>query len=298
MLKYKIFTILIVAVIVCLILACIIIIVKKCIRIWSCRRFIPQCNSQDQVIEFNKELYPSGFAYDPRSDIFYSLRDAWQRNYGYKKAYDELAPYFNMIFDSEPIKFWYRGRYWLIELWKGQYGLSTGAEVGIYVSDDGWNFKCISENEEILMGLTLLKDDTIIAQRYDRHWWLTTFVLGEYSRPEELTMIVELNLYDTEMCLAVVNALRNIGYNGENFIVYKNTIRIKYEKPYCVQSKSRRSLSARINSWKNKRNCRIYRRYTSRYFCTLDRIAYIRIRIPCIYKALLKVLSIWKKIND
>lgn len=273
-------------------------IIKTFTRIWRSRHYVPQYHSEEQVAEFNQELYPSGFAYDPQTDSFYTLRDAWQRQYGYRKTYDEMAPYFNMIIDCEPIKFWYDGEYWMIELWKGQYGLLTGAEVGIYVSEDGRNYRCATDEEEISIGFVLMKDNNVIAQRYERHWWLTAFVLGEYSRLNELSMIVELNLPDVEMCLAVINELRRMGYNGENFTVYRNSIRIRFDRPYSRQPKSRKSLSARINNKMNKRNCKIFNRYTKRYICTLDKIEYIRIRIPRIYNACLKMLKIWKKMND
>lgn len=273
-------------------------IIKTIIRIWQGRHYVPQYHSEEQVAKFNDELYPSGFAYDPQNDIFYSLKDAWQRQYGYRKAYDEIAPYFNMIIDSEPIKFWYNGRYWMIEIWKGQYGLATGAEVGIYVSDDGRNYRCATDEEEITMGFVLMKNNEVIVQRYERHWWLTAFVLGEYSKTNQLSMIVELNLPNVEMNLAVINELRRMGYNGENFTVYRNSIRIRFERPYSKQPRSRKSLLARINNRRNKRNCRLYNRYTTRYICTLDKIEYIRIRMPNIYNACLKMLKIWKKIND
>ena len=37
-----------------------------------------------------------------------------------------------MIIDCEPICFMYGGKNWMIELWKGQYGLETGGEIGVY----------------------------------------------------------------------------------------------------------------------------------------------------------------------
>ena len=37
-----------------------------------------------------------------------------------------------MIMDCEPVEFSYGGKRWLIELWKGQYGITTGGEIGIY----------------------------------------------------------------------------------------------------------------------------------------------------------------------
>ena len=59
----------------------------------------------EKLSDINQALEPFGFAYDLKRDIFYSLRDAWQRNFGYGKIYDEMAPTMNMIIHSEPIKF-------------------------------------------------------------------------------------------------------------------------------------------------------------------------------------------------
>jgi hypothetical protein len=58
--------------------------------------------------------------------------DALQRKAGYCWNYDRAAPIFNMIIDCEPICFKYGGAKWMIELWKGQYGIMTGAEIGVY----------------------------------------------------------------------------------------------------------------------------------------------------------------------
>lgn len=272
--------------------------IKKIVRICKGKHYKPQHNSCRQVRQFNKELYPSGFAYDSEKDIFYSLKDAWQRNYGYRDSYDEMASYFNMIIDREPIKFDYKDRHWMIEMWKGQYGLAAGGEVGIYVSDDGTNYRCVSEDEEIGMGMTLIKNRKILVQRYDRHWWLTGFKFGEYCKPKNLIMVVDFELYDSRMCLAVVNELIRMGYNEQDFMYYNNILRIRFDVPFTKRQKSRRRPMAHINMMLNKHSCRLYRKYTKKYRCTLDKIGYIRIRIPHVYKMCLKVLSIWKRIND
>ena len=293
--NYK--TAILVVVLICLITCVLFWMVKKLICFFRCRYFVPRYHSAQQVEEFNQELHPSGFAYDEQHDIFYALDDAWQRGYGYHESYDYMAPHFNMIMDCEPIRFQYHHRYWLLELWKGQYGVCTGAEIGLYVSDDGRVYHCVTEEEEIQMGFVLLKHGKVLAKRYEKHWWLTAFVLGEYSKPKDLTLMVELNLGSLEFCLAVINALRDLGYNRENFSVYRNTIRLKYENPYSVQPKSRTSLWACLADKVNWNNCRLYCKYTRKYMCTLDKIAYIRMRIPRIYNACLKVFKIWGKVQ-
>ena len=66
---------------------------------------------QEKMRDINQALEPFGFAYHFRKDIFYSLEDSWQREFGYGKIYDEMAPTMNMMIDSEPIYFDYGGRH-------------------------------------------------------------------------------------------------------------------------------------------------------------------------------------------
>ena len=61
--------------------------------------------------------------------------DAWQKAFGYLDAYNRAAPYLSMVFDSYPIYFDYEGRTWLVQIWKGQYGICTGCEIGLYYTD-------------------------------------------------------------------------------------------------------------------------------------------------------------------
>ena len=104
------------------------------LAVWLIRayRFQPTKDKQKQKEALNADLEAAGFAYEPKGDYFYSLMDCWQRKVGYCRLYDEGSPLFNMIMDCEPVTFSYAGKRWLIELWKGQYGITTGAEIGIY----------------------------------------------------------------------------------------------------------------------------------------------------------------------
>jgi UDP-2,3-diacylglucosamine pyrophosphatase LpxH len=74
----------------------------------------------------------AGFWYDPGQDIIFSRIDPLQRMFGYAYAYDAAALAMDSIIDCEPIFFDYAGKHWMIELWKGQYGLETGCEIGVY----------------------------------------------------------------------------------------------------------------------------------------------------------------------
>ena len=66
---------------------------------------------------FNEFLKPYGYIYDPHRDIFYTHINAWQRDMGYTRLYDEAAAPTSMIIDCEPIYFEYNNKRWLIEFW-------------------------------------------------------------------------------------------------------------------------------------------------------------------------------------
>lgn len=74
----------------------------------------------------------AGFSYDAGQDILYSKINPRQYNWGYCYFYDEGIFFISSLLDCEPIYFLYDGKEWMIELWKGQYGIETGGEIGIY----------------------------------------------------------------------------------------------------------------------------------------------------------------------
>lgn len=162
--------------------------------VWQIRthRFRPNPDKNAQQEQLNQDLKPAGFAYDRRTDTFYSLMDCWQRKMGYCRLYDEAAPGFNMIMHCEPVPFFYGGKRWLVELWKGQYGITTGGEIGVYNTtlEDvhsekfiGTFYESISDDERLPMAFVLRKNGKPIMRRKGLHWWLTGFKLGSSLHP-------------------------------------------------------------------------------------------------------------------
>ena len=138
-----------------------------------------------------------GFAYDSKKDAFYSTKDAWQKNFGYCHLYDILAPVFRMIIDTESIRFNYNNKNWLITFWKGQYGIVTGAEIGIYNTiEKKVNKKTLyfpaEDNEMLDMSFILYKNGKEITRISAKHWWLAIFKLAMFSKPKELTMDIKI----------------------------------------------------------------------------------------------------------
>ncbi|MFV0250374.1 MAG: DUF4474 domain-containing protein [Bacilli bacterium] len=254
------------------------------------------------VEELNKEIKQFGFAYDPFNDIFFSLMNPWQREFGYCKSYDEAAPLFAMIIDCEPIYFKYNNRNWLIEFWKGQYGITTGGEIGLYVSNQTNDFinynvseifyDSVQDNELILMSYTLKKQNKVLIKRKAKHWWLTGFKLGEFTNPSKLIMNITLTLKDNKMRDAVITGLRNSGY--KNIGIFNDTLYLIFKKPHTKKPFTRNLLISFFMLNYNRLNCSFYKFVTRKQQTSLDKINYIRSKFPLLYE---KILNFEKNKN-
>lgn len=241
--------------------------------------------------EINEALRPFGFSYDAENDIFYSLRDAWQRKMGYGKLYDEMAPAMNMVIDCEPIYFTYGGRRWLIELWKGQYGVTTGAEVGIYVEENRGDekeagdvfYQAVSEDEEMRLSMALYKDGERVFYREDRHWWLTGFRLGEFSEPAELMLRASILFPNQNMKGAFLAGCYQAGYRPEDVYVRFNGVVINFAQPKTAQPTFFGKWHCKFIQWQNRWNCKLYWHLTKSFDRTLDKLDYLMMEYPAVF---------------
>lgn len=149
----------------------------------------------------NNLIEPVGYIYEPTQDIFATRLNAPQKLFGYNTFYDLSAAYFNMVFDYETIYFDYGDRTWLIEMWKGQYGINSGCELGVYyadslVAEDDYkktHFHAVNEEDVLDISLLLNRTEKNLSFLKTRlgylkyhHWWLTIFKMGVFSRPSDL----------------------------------------------------------------------------------------------------------------
>lgn len=256
-------------------------------------------NEPERIAELNQEIKPFGFAYEPYQDIFFSLFNPWQREFGYCRLYDEASAPLSMIIDCEPITFEYGGRRWLIEFWKGQYGMNTGAEVGIYYTTgpnlnipgifNGTFYHCPKDDECINMSYVFRKKGNILFTRSGYHWWLTGFKLGEFSKPSDLSMDIILDLYDRRMAIAFVDALVKVGYTQDEYRIQGNRVLVKYTKPHTKQPFTRNAFTEFIMQRNNENLCNTYNQLTSAYKDTLDKLEILRNESPGMYKRILAI---------
>lgn len=230
----------------------------------------------------DKILENAGYCYDPNQDVFSTRIDAWQRSMGYTRLYDEGAIISGMIIDCEPIYFEYSNKRWLIEFWKGQYGMTTGCEVGIYNTADydisipeffkGTFYETATDDELLFISYSLLKDGNTLFTRQGKHWWLTGFKLGEFSEPHQLEMDLSITLKDEEMTQAFLGGLLEAGYSEQEIFLTNNTVHLHFDKPKTVQPLARTPATDWVTQRKNEMLCKTYRDITDPYDNLLDKI--------------------------
>ena len=142
----------------------------------------------------------------------YSVVDCWMRNYGFCLFYDiaaNLAPV-NFTYITRRFKFSYDGLDWMVQIWKGNYFIANGGEVGLYWREKGQvgsYYNCATE--EIPMSLQVsIGDKVLVNRKLQDHWWISGFNIGEkLYLPSALTLKSTLVMPDKEMLEAFTGAI-------------------------------------------------------------------------------------------
>lgn len=171
----------------------------------------------------------------------------------------------------------------MIELWKGQYGLESGGEIGVYNADIGRSpkrdlldstigqrphdpdpahnrfFDSVSDKELLKMSFALMRDGTpLLSRGPEMHWWLTGFKPGELSTPDQLTMDVCITLTDVGMCEAFLLALKEAGY--ENCHADSGLVSFTFDRPKSRQPRLESGCDAFVDA-AQKTNTELVRLY-------------------------------------
>lgn len=172
----------------------------------------------------------AGYLFNSAGDFFFTADDPWQRNYGYNEAFDVAAPFVSIYMDTMRAKFRYDNRDWMIQFWKGQYGLAfIGSEIGVYTKPldrTVEHYDAASDDDALYMACTCYRDGEIIFSReYGKYWWCTGFIPGQldnFSDRSELAVKCRITMKDSNMLLAFCNALKakpNNLIEGKHFAV-------------------------------------------------------------------------------
>ncbi len=168
------------------------------------------------------------YLYDP-DGYFYTADDPWQRNFGYSTLYDALAPLTMMNFNTDRILFDYDDKEWMIQLWKGQYGLVFyGCEVGVYNREPGEYsdsdfYNCVDDDDMLYMELDFYERqgwsglspiwELEFSRPYGSYWWCTGFVFGSTGLSyNDIKMEVRITMKDYDMLDAFLGGMAGAGF--------------------------------------------------------------------------------------
>lgn len=172
------------------------------------------------------------YQYSYIDDYYYTNdKEAWQYNFGFGKIYDFVSPYILLEYDYVRIFFTYENKDWMLQMWKGQYGMIFyGGEIGIYNrehSEEGVNdwtmYNCPAEEDWLMMEMTLYHQEVNgeyvreFTREYDKYWWCTGFKNGHLREEEpadELRMTGRITLKDEEMARIVADGLKECGFTA------------------------------------------------------------------------------------
>lgn len=239
-------------------------------------------------------IKPFGYCYVPSQDIFSTVVDAPQRAFGYTDLYDRCAPYFGMVFDALPIYFDYGGRTWMIELWKGQYGINLGCEVGVYKADSlvatvnrkRALFQSVDNSEMLPMSVRLYRKGKECAHLRGRHWWLTAFLMGCWGRPEDLSVRAFITFPNANMLAAFADALTESG--EADFCVCGLQVRISFGGcTSCAQSFWKK-LICRVSLWKSRMFCSLFLWATKPFQSAMDRLLCLYFCLPSFFRRIFR----------
>lgn len=178
------------------------------------------------LLEKNQVL---SYQYSYVDDYYYTNdKEAWQHGFGFGRIYDYVSPYLLLEYDYVRIFFTYEDKDWMLQMWKGQYGLVFyGGEIGIYNrphSDKGVNmwtmFDCPDEEDWLQMEMTLWHEDIRgnwnreFTRPYDYYWWCTGFKNGHLRQQEpadELRLTGRITFKDEEMAALVADGFAECG---------------------------------------------------------------------------------------
>ncbi len=173
-----------------------------------------------------------GFKYSKKDKIFVTAENAWQRNFGYNEVYDASAPVISITYDTMRVKFNYGGLEWMIQYWKGQYGMvMIGAEIGVYNRPEnsvaGTHYECADDETKLLQTMTVYRRESstsnnfkpIFTRSMSNTWWCTGFIpgtlgAGRYNVTAEETAGLKVDskivLKTPEMAQAFIQGLKEV----------------------------------------------------------------------------------------
>lgn len=164
----------------------------------------------------NSGLVKTGFNFSLADMMVYATIDCWMRDFGFCVFYDIAANSMPLLWNYETrrFKFDYNGLEWMIQIWKGNYLITNGGEVGLYnrkPGSFGTFYNTATDDQLLEMSMQVYHgDDLIVEQKPQKHWWVNGFNMSDRMYlPESLTLKFSIVMPDEEMLNAFCEAIDN-----------------------------------------------------------------------------------------
>ena len=254
---------------------------------------VRKMTSRQKIQKINELAAEFGYYYIPSQNIFAARIDAWQRKFGYEALFDKAAARFNMVYDYVPVYFDYNGKSWLIEFWKGQYGINIGSEIGVYnvnyiVPEEKrqeTHYHAVPDEELLDMAFVLFDEGKRCYTWEQRHWWLAAFQTGIFQNPSKLQLRLRIKFPNMDMARAFVGGLKQVGYPVDSVEWSCTWVTVDFSKEKVVEFNWWQRICRAQSQWENK-CCVILYRMATRPFCkTVDKILFLFYQLPvCVRK--------------
>lgn len=183
---------------------------------------------------YGNGIVGTGYNFSTSEMLVYTLPNMWVRDFGFCFLYDLFSyttPFF--FYNTRRIKFDYEGKEWMVQVWKGNYLISNGSEVGIYNRDRlrfGSYYDCVSDEDMLEMSMQLYKDDKLLFERENqKHWWLTGFQISDtLYAAETMTVKFSITMKDEEMLKAFTKSLDTFHKNHITYTVDGLTVNAEW----------------------------------------------------------------------
>lgn len=157
-----------------------------------------------------------GFNYSLTEMTLYATVNCWMRDFGFCLLYDVVANMMPVVYKYETrrFKFDYDGLQWMVQIWKGNYFVANGSEVGLYSRSPkliGSFYECATDEQMVRMSMDLYyKDKLLMSKPLQEHWWINGFHMsGRVYEPSKLTMKFTIEFPDEEMRDAFCKSVKN-----------------------------------------------------------------------------------------
>lgn len=153
----------------------------------------------------------------------------WMRSFGFCIEYDFLCYILPVYrYNTRRFKFDYQDKEWMIQMWKGNYLITNGGEVGMYNREKGSfgsYYDTAEDSQMIPMTLKIKHGEDVLVEASQIHWWINGFRLANNNlyHPKALTLEATMQVYDEEFLNAFTAAIDKNIYHDVTYTVDKET---------------------------------------------------------------------------